>query len=47
MNGNFLTGAGYFLRGLAMTFQPGLRRFVMVPLIANIICCSASWAGSL
>ena len=36
MNGNFLTGAGYFLRGLAMTFQPGLRRFVLVPLIANI-----------
>ena len=36
MNGNFVTGAGYFLRGLAMTFQPGLRRFVLVPLIANI-----------
>ncbi|GIR90021.1 MAG: hypothetical protein CM15mP89_0260 [Gammaproteobacteria bacterium] len=27
MNGNFVTGAGYFAR-LAMTFQPGLRRFV-------------------
>ena len=36
MNGNFVTGAGDFLRGLAMTFQPGLRRFVLVPLIANI-----------
>lgn len=36
MNGNFVTGAGYFLRGLAMTFEPGLRRFVLVPLIANI-----------
>ena len=40
MNGNLVTGAGYFLRGLAMTFQPGLRRFVMVPLIANVVLFS-------
>lgn len=40
MSGNFVTGAGYFLRGLAMTFQPGLRRFVAVPLIANIVLFS-------
>ena len=40
MNGNFVTGAGYFLRGLAMTFQPGLRSFVMVPLIANVVLFS-------
>ena len=40
MNGNFLTGAGYFLRGLAMTFQPGLRRFVVIPLIANVVLFS-------
>ena len=36
MNGNVVTVAGYFLRSLAMTFEPGLRRFVLVPLIANI-----------
>ena len=40
MNGNFVTGAGYFLRGLAMTFKPGLRTFVMVPLIANVVLFS-------
>jgi CysZ protein len=40
MNGNFLTGAGYFLRGLGMIFQPGLRQFVMVPLAANILLFS-------
>ena len=40
MSGNFVTGAGYFLRGLAMTFQPGLRRFVIVPLIANVVLFS-------
>ena len=40
MSGNFVTGAGYFLRGLEMTFQPGLRRFVVVPLIANIVLFS-------
>ena len=40
MNGNFVTGAGYFLRGLAMTFQPGLRRFVVIPLIANVVLFS-------
>ena len=40
MNGNFVTGAGYFLRGLAMTFQPGLRSFVMIPLIANVVLFS-------
>ena len=40
MNGNFVTGAGYFLRGLAMTFQPGLRSFVILPLIANVVLFS-------
>ena len=40
MSGNLFTGAGYFLRGLAMTFQPGLRRFVLIPLIANVILFS-------
>ena len=40
MNGNFVTGAGYFLRGLAITFQPGLRRFVVIPLVANVVLFS-------
>ncbi|MEK9791839.1 MAG: EI24 domain-containing protein, partial [Halieaceae bacterium] len=40
MTGNLFTGVGYFLRGLKMTFEPGLRRFVLVPLAANIILFS-------
>jgi len=40
MSGNLFTGAGYFLSGLTMTFQPGLRRFVLIPLIANIVLFS-------
>lgn len=40
MTGNLFTGVGYFLRGLTMTFEPGLRRFVLVPLAANIILFS-------
>ena len=40
MSGNLFTGAGYFLRGLTMTFQPVLRRFVLIPLIANIVLFS-------
>jgi CysZ protein len=40
MNGNLFTGAGYFMRGVAMTFEPGLRRFVIVPLVANVILFS-------
>ena len=40
MSGNLFTGAGYFLRGLTMTFQPGLRPFVLIPLIANIVLFS-------
>ena len=37
MNGNLFAGAGYFFRGLSMTFQPGLKRFVVIPLLANVI----------
>ena len=40
MNGNLFTGSGYFMRGVAMTFQPGLRRFVVVPLVANMMLFS-------
>ena len=40
MSGNLFTGAGYFLRGLRMLSEPGLRRFVIVPLLANIMLFS-------
>ncbi|GIR68801.1 MAG: hypothetical protein CM15mP74_00520 [Halieaceae bacterium] len=40
MSGNLFTGAGYFLRGLTMLSEPGLRRFVIVPLMANIMLFS-------
>ena len=40
MTGNLFTGMGYFLRGLAMTLEPGLRQFVLVPLAANIVLFS-------
>ncbi|MEL0191496.1 MAG: sulfate transporter CysZ [Halieaceae bacterium] len=36
MQGNFITGAGYFFRGLAMLSQPGIWPFVILPLLANI-----------
>lgn len=36
MQGNFITGAGYFFRGLAMLPQPGIWPFVILPLLANI-----------
>ena len=33
---NSLSGFGYFLRGLGLLTQPELRRFVIIPLLANI-----------
>ncbi len=37
MKGNPVRGANYLLRGAAMLPQPGLRRFVLVPLIVNVL----------
>lgn len=37
MNGNLVTGAGYFFRGLSMLPEKGIRSFVILPLAANII----------
>jgi len=37
MKGNPVRGAGYFARGLAMLPQPGIRSFVLVPLLINIL----------
>ena len=36
MQGNVVTGAGYFFRGLSMLPKPGIRLFVLIPLLANI-----------
>jgi CysZ protein len=34
---NLLTGADYLLEGLKLIFKPGLKRFVIIPLIINIV----------
>lgn len=37
MSANPVRGAGYFMRGLAMLPQPGIRSFVLIPLIINVL----------
>lgn len=37
MKGNPVRGAGYLLRGAAMLPQPGIRHFVLVPLLVNVL----------
>lgn len=37
MQGNLISGAGYFFRGLSMLPQRGIRAFVILPLTANIL----------
>ena len=32
-----ITGANYFVRGLSLVSKPGIRRFVIIPLLLNII----------
>lgn len=40
------SGASYFLRGLRLITRPGLRRFVVLPLLINIAVFSAAiWYG--
>ena len=36
MQGNVVTGAGYFFRGLSMLTNRGIRLFVLIPLLSNI-----------
>lgn len=36
MNGNPITGAGYFFRGLSLLTHKRLRAFVILPLLANV-----------
>jgi len=33
---NQLLGFSYFFRGMSLLTQPGLRRFVFIPLLANV-----------
>jgi CysZ protein len=41
-----VSGLGYLLRGVRLLARPGLRRFVLVPLLVNILVFSgAIWAG--
>lgn len=32
-----LSGAGYFFRGISLAFTPGIRRFVIIPLLVNLL----------
>jgi len=34
---DYIAGAGYLLRGLHLVKQPGLRRFIIIPLLVNIL----------
>lgn len=44
MKGNPVRGAGYLLRGAAMLPQPGIRHFVLVPLLVNVLLfIGATW----
>jgi CysZ protein len=43
---NLITGAGYVARGLHLILQPGLRRFVIVPVVVNTAVFSMLiWLG--
>lgn len=42
-----LTGAGYLLKGFPLIFQPGIRRYVVVPLAINVLLFSLLiWYGA-
>ncbi|WP_039960234.1 sulfate transporter CysZ [endosymbiont of Riftia pachyptila] len=46
MANNPLSGAGYLLRGLSLISKPGLRPFVLIPLLVNILVFSLLiWFG--
>ena len=42
MAANPLRGAGYLVRGFSMLTEPGLRQFVMVPLLINVLLFSGA-----
>src|SRR5476649_1093949 len=37
MKNNLFTGVGFFFKGLSLCFSKGLRRYLIVPIIINII----------
>ena len=41
MKNNPISGALYFIRGIRLIFAPGLRTYVMVPLLINVVLFSA------
>jgi CysZ protein len=46
MTNNPISGAGYLLRGLSLITKPGIRPFVLIPLIINIVVFSLLiWLG--
>lgn len=45
MTVNPVSGAGYLLQGIGLIARPGLRRFVVVPLLVNIVVFSAGIAA--
>jgi CysZ protein len=45
MTANPVSGAGYLLEGIGLIARPGLRRFVAVPLLVNILVFSAGIAA--
>lgn len=47
MASNLLRGVGYALEGLRLVFRPGLRAYVLVPVLVNLVVLSlAVWGGS-
>ncbi|MEC6880790.1 sulfate transporter CysZ [Photobacterium piscicola] len=38
------SGAGYFFQGLQLASQPGTRRFVLIPLLINIVLLGSAFA---
>lgn len=44
MNGSFINGVNYFLEGFKLITKPGLRLYVAIPLLINILLfASCSW----
>lgn len=42
MNNNFLTGFTYVGKGFRLIFKPGVRRFVVIPFLINLVISSAA-----
>ncbi len=42
MSSNPVSGAGYLLRGVRLILRPGLRRFVLIPLLINVVVFSGA-----